>query len=84
MPTVYSVVLLKNLQRKIVVKSDWVYYSKNAKLLNDGVARYDKRKIFFSSEDKDADWQLPIRNNFDADIDACYEGYVLRSFGKYL
>lgn len=81
---VFSVVLLEGLQQKIVVKSDWIDYSNNAQLLNNGVTRYEKQKIFYSSEDKNANWQLPISNNFDPSIDACYEGYVLRSFGKIL
>lgn len=83
MSTIYCVVLLKNLQKKLVIDSNWVSASANANEFNFGLRPHALRKIFYSPERKDANFDLPVQNEFDETVDACYLGYLLRSYSKY-
>lgn len=84
MKTIYCVVLLNNCEKKLIVKSDSIESNDiHADEINWGLKRTVVRKLFYSPVGNPVNFSIPIREKFDHTNDACYEGFVLRSFGKY-
>lgn len=83
-PRFFSVVILKNSKKILIVDEKWIETQINAHDVNVGAKRSLERTIFYSPVSKDPDFNLPIRNVFDDDYDACYKGFFLKSFGKFI
>lgn len=83
MNNIYCVVLLKNSRKVLIVEHNWVTTLVNCNDINYGVKRSTERKIFYSPESKQANFTLPVRDEFNGDIDGCYIGYLLKSLGKF-
>lgn len=83
MVNIYCVVLLKDTNRTLIVEHHWVTTLSNARDLEYGVKKSIERKIFYSKLSQPANFDLPIRDDFDENIDACYIGYILKLYGKY-
>lgn len=81
-PRFFSVVLLKNSRKLLVVDEKWVQTQLNAHDVNIGAKRSLQRTIFFSPVSQNQNFNLPIQSDFDENSDACHNGYFLKSFGK--
>lgn len=79
----FSVVSLKYLDRNIAISSKWCEGLNTARTKKYGVRPTATRKIFYSPLHKTPpDFTLDVRREFRADITACYEGRVLKTFSK--
>lgn len=81
----YSVVDFRDCGEKFVVKAAWCEGMCSAKVKNRGNRSSILRTIFFSPSPSDTpNFSLPILPCFNSTKIACYKGYVLKTFGKYL
>lgn len=67
-------------KNKLCIPASWLENINMVDCFNNVFKRHEKRIIFFSSEDKEPDFGLTIRNEFIETIDSCYYGYVLKAF----
>lgn len=80
----FSVVRLKKLRDNIVVQDKWVENMYNAKTKKYGCPPTRQKVIFYSpNENEIPDFSLTVQDNFDATVVACYQGYILKTFGKF-
>lgn len=73
----YLAVVLKHSREKIIVPETWCDELNLTFAFNNGGNRQSKmRKIFFSpDENKRANFNIDIKENFTTEEDACYYGY---------
>lgn len=78
------VVILDSVNQLLIVKDSWCEKVNTSETRNHGNDRSSEMKIFYS-KDKNLRPQFDLESscNFDANKTACYDGYVLRVFGKY-
>lgn len=81
----YSVVDLKDCNVKFVVKTAWCEGMQSATVKNRGNRPSIQRTIYYSPNPKDSpNFTLPVFAYFEATRAACYKGYVLKTFGKFI
>lgn len=81
---IFCVVLLKNRSRHLIVKSDaFETDGFGADEMNWGLKPHVVRKFFVSPFGHSVDLSVGIKQNFDETADSWYEGYILRSYGKF-
>lgn len=83
-PNVHCVVLFENLEVIKVIPSKWIEKFMSAENVNCGSKPHHMYKIFYSPDSTiQPDFQSTIRQTFVANEPGCYNGHVLRSFGKF-
>lgn len=85
MDSLYIVVIFENSRVIRSVPWKWVDGLNMLRIFNGGgVKKYLKRKVFFCANlAAVANFELPIRDDFDELVNACYVGRILKAFGKY-
>lgn len=79
----YSFVDLRECGERFVIKTSWCKGMNSAKVRTTGNRATIQRKIFFSPNQKDVpNFALPAEKVFSAKKAACYNGFVLKTFGK--
>lgn len=77
----YHVVVLIESKEKLCVPTTWVFAVDRVKALNCGLNRNEKRRIFYSKNLKSTpNFLLPLRTDFDPDINSCYIGKIVKTF----
>lgn len=79
----YCVVVTK-CNQKVIVRSDWIDVKDSSETWNYGLKKSKLLKFFYSPSGNEANFNLEIKARFDCENkeDGCYEGRVLRSYGK--
>lgn len=75
--------ILKNAKKVLVVPSKWVHKLNVVELINNGLNTQQIYLVFFSTnEEVEADFNAPILADYVDDVNATYEVFILRFFGK--
>lgn len=83
MSKIHCVVLLKTTKKTLIVDHKWIEINVNASEVDFGAKKSTERKIFYSPDSNLPNFDLAIKENFDEKVDACYIGYLLKSFRKF-
>lgn len=81
------IVILKQSKVKLSIPLNWIYDDSNdvSWIVNWGVKKGRDRTIFFWNDlTQQADFSLPIRDEFDGETPGCYIGRIVKSCGKLL
>lgn len=82
----FSVVLLKNIKKILVIKENWLKNYDDEKELDYGLVRKHRitKKNFYSPNRNDyPDFSIEERNEFDETRACCYQAYVYKHFSEY-
>lgn len=76
-------VILCETKTKLIIKRDWVQNLMGENLLNNGLKRYKKYTIFYSSDPEAiADFTRPMQSLFSQDVAALYQAHIFMFHGN--
>lgn len=82
MDKVFCVALLIESKKLVVIPLKWINGLQLADNLNYGIRPHKKYLIFYAHYDQEPVFGPPVMN-FEDFVPACYNAYILKSFGKY-
>lgn len=75
---------IQKIQKLVAVPIKFIYKLDFAKSLNNRLNRNQVHLMFWSSDfKKEPNFDLPISQRFEHNIDSCFDVKFLRAFGKY-
>lgn len=79
----YHSILLVKSKQKLVIPTKWIFSFDILQIFYRGLSPTKLHKIFFFNDEScEADFNLPVRDDFDETVPACYLAQIKGTFGR--